>query len=370
MSLNINCLRDYSDIRLIPLIGNKSNNLIHSNNDENQNNLISKFSSSIIHLSYSSNDIEYILKKILMFNNVVFFCRRVHNISTKKRRSRKIKTYHISRNGERTFSYSTDDIHRNKSKNLHCHRLFLGPIRIAFGFLIVLLIILCVISGLLYGLDLLIQNSCRLLHYDQQFLISLVADNLIKSIDNIDVNETLNNIINDCNNKIHFSKKFLKEYSNEFSNELIPIIKYLNENIYKQFIISIKTINISSELNLLNNVASFLRLKYIQNRLILIHNDFNQIERIFTQIIQFNSRLPIKFLNQTLNEFELFFEKVIESTIDSCPLPIDNILKIDKLICHQTANTINGLWLSSFFFMFAFVFGICIFGIYIYKRMT
>ncbi|CAF4003565.1 unnamed protein product, partial [Rotaria sp. Silwood1] len=123
--------------------------------------------------------------------------------------------------------------------------------------------------------------------------------NLIKSIDNIDVNETLNNIINDCNNKIHFSKKFLKEYSNEFSNELIPIIKYLNENIYKQFIISIKTINISSELNLLNNVASFLRLKYIQNRLILIHNDFNQIERIFTQIIQFNSRLPIKFLNQT-----------------------------------------------------------------------
>ncbi|CAF5034584.1 unnamed protein product, partial [Rotaria sp. Silwood1] len=234
-------------------------------------------------------------------------------------------------------------IHRNKSKNLHCHRLFLGPIRIAFGFLIVLLIILCVISGLLYGLDLLIQNSCRLLHYDQQFLISLVADNLIKSIDNIDVNETLNNIINDCNNKIHFSKKFLKEYSNEFSNELIPIIKYLNENIYKQFIISIKTINISSELNLLNNVASFLRLKYIQNRLILIHNDFNQIERIFTQIIQFNSRLPIKFFNQTLNEFELFFEKVIESTIDSCPLPIDNILKIDKLICHQTANTINGL---------------------------
>ncbi|CAF5015726.1 unnamed protein product, partial [Rotaria sp. Silwood1] len=253
---------------------------------------------------------------------------RVHNISTKKRRSRKIKTYHISRNGERTFSYSTDDIHRNKSKNLHCHRLFLGPIRIAFGFLIVLLIILCVISGLLYGLDLLIQNSCRLLHYDQQFLISLVADNLIKSIDNIDVNETLNNIINDCNNKIHF------------------------------------------KLNLLNNVASFLRLKYIQNRLILIHNDFNQIERIFTQIIQFNSRLPIKFFNQTLNEFELFFEKVIESTIDSCPLPIDNILKIDKLICHQTANTINGLWLSSFFFMFAFVFGICIFGIYIYKRMT
>ncbi|CAF3430709.1 unnamed protein product, partial [Rotaria sp. Silwood2] len=198
----------------------------------------------------------------------------------------------------------------------------------------------------------------------------LFLDNLIKSIDNIDINATLNNIINDCNNKIHFSKKFLKEFSNELNNELIPIIKYLNENIYKQFLISIKTINISSEVNLLNNVASFLRLKYIQNRLILIHNDFNQIQRIFTQIIQFNSRLPIKFLNQTLYEFELYFEKVIESTIDSCPLPIDNILKIDKLICHQTANTINGLWLIIFLFMFALVFGICIFGIYIYKRLN
>ncbi|CAF3789747.1 unnamed protein product, partial [Rotaria sordida] len=267
----------------------------------------------------------------------------VHNISTKKRKSKKIRTYHINRNGERTFSYSTDDINKNKSKNTRSHRLFLGSIRIAFGFIIVLLIILCIISGLLYGLDLLIQSSCRLVHYDQQFLISLIADNLIKSIDNIDVNATLNSIVNDCNNKIHFSKKFLKEFSNELNNELIPIIIYLNDNIYKQFLISIKTINISSEVNLLNNVASFLRIKYIQNRLILIHNDFNQIEKIFTQIIQFNSRLPIKFLNQTLNQFELFFEKVIESTIDSCPLPIDNIFKIDKLICHETANAINVL---------------------------
>ncbi|CAF1209346.1 unnamed protein product [Rotaria sordida] len=269
--------------------------------------------------------------------------RCVHNISTKKRKSKKIRTYHINRNGERTFSYSTDDINKNKSKNTRSHRLFLGSIRIAFGFIIVLLIILCIISGLLYGLDLLIQSSCRLVHYDQQFLISLIADNLIKSIDNIDVNATLNSIVNDCNNKIHFSKKFLKEFSNELNNELIPIIIYLNDNIYKQFLISIKTINISSEVNLLNNVASFLRIKYIQNRLILIHNDFNQIEKIFTQIIQFNSRLPIKFLNQTLNQFELFFEKVIESTIDSCPLPIDNIFKIDKLICHETANAINVL---------------------------
>ena len=133
-------------------------------------------------------------------------------------------------------------------------------------------------------------------------MILFFIDNLIKPIENFDMNTTINNIINDCNKNKHFSKKFLKEYSNELNNELIPIMKYLNGNIYKEFLISIKMINISSEIDLLNNLASFLRLKHIQNRLILIHNDFNQIERIFKQIIQFNSRLPIKFLTQTLNE--------------------------------------------------------------------
>ncbi|CAF1141401.1 unnamed protein product [Rotaria magnacalcarata] len=292
------------------------------------------------------------------------------NVSRKKHKSRKIRTYHISANGERTFSYAVNVTNRNKSKNARSYRLFLGSIRISFGFLIVLLIILCIISGLLYGLDLLIENSCRLVHHDQQYLISLITDNLIKSIENFDMNTTINNIINDCNKNKHFSKKFLKEYSNELNNELIPIMKYLNGNIYKEFLISIKMINISSEIDLLNNLASFLRLKHIQNRLILIHNDFNQIERIFKQIIQFNSRLPIQFLTRTLNEFELFFEKIIESTMNPCPLPIDNILKIDKLICHETANTINGLWLLIFLFMFSLVFGFCIFGIYIYKRFN
>lgn len=52
----------------------------------------------------------------------------------------------------------------------------------------------------------------------------------------------------------------------------------------------------------------------------------------------------------------------------SCPLPINNFLKIDKLICHETANTINGLWLFIFLFIFIVLFGFCIFGIYIYKR--
>ncbi len=60
---------------------------------------------------------------------------------------------------------------------------------------------------------------------------------------------------------------------------------------------------------------------------------------------------------------------MIQSTIDSCPLPMDKIFEIDQLICHQTANLINGLWLRIFLFLFVVVFGLCIFGLYIYKRL-
>jgi uncharacterized membrane protein len=56
--------------------------------------------------------------------------------------------------------------------------------------------------------------------------------------------------------------------------------------------------------------------------------------------------------------------------MDSCPLPMKSILKIDRLICHETALLINGLWLKLFFFMFAVLFGLCIFGIVIFKKLN
>jgi hypothetical protein len=119
------------------------------------------------------------------------------------------------------------------------------------------------------------------------------------------VKKTLNNLINDCSNKTHFSKKFFEEFSNELNDQLIPIIKDLNENIYKQFLISIQKINISSELHLLHNLANLANLAgltSIRNRIDLIQNDFNQIDQIFTQIIQHNSQLSNKFITETLNE--------------------------------------------------------------------
>lgn len=55
------------------------------------------------------------------------------------------------------------------------YRLYLNPIRIAFAFLTILLIILCILTGLLYGLDLISQSSCRLIHQDYSFIVSLIT---------------------------------------------------------------------------------------------------------------------------------------------------------------------------------------------------
>jgi len=121
------------------------------------------------------------------------------------------------------------------------------------------------------------------------------------------VNRTLNNLINDCNNKIHFGKKFYEEFSNELNDQLILIINNLNENIYKQFLISIKMLNISSELYLLKNLDNLGGLTDIQNRINLIQTDFKQIDQIFKQIIQHNSQLSNQFLTETLNEVRKYF---------------------------------------------------------------
>jgi hypothetical protein len=72
--------------------------------------------------------------------------------------------------------------------------------------------------------------------------------------------------------------------------------------------------NISMEIHLLNNLANLAGLTNIQNRLILIQNDFNQIDKILSRIRTENSQLSIEFLDKILNEvrkyiyFNLYFE--------------------------------------------------------------
>jgi hypothetical protein len=105
----------------------------------------------------------------LIFNGC--FYRDVHNVSTKKHRSRKLKNSNRNPNSKRSDSFVINDIIENNCS----YNLFINPIRIAFGLITILLIMLCILSGLFYGADLFVQSSCRLVHYDQSFLISFAA---------------------------------------------------------------------------------------------------------------------------------------------------------------------------------------------------
>jgi hypothetical protein len=53
--------------------------------------------------------------------------------------------------------------------------LILCLMRIAFGIMIVMLIILVLLTGVYYALDLAVQGSCRTVHDDQPFLINFVT---------------------------------------------------------------------------------------------------------------------------------------------------------------------------------------------------
>jgi len=115
-----------------------------------------------------------LIRKILFNINVYF--RHIDSTSSSKHRSTNSLRH---RNGER--SLPINDLIRNKSKDHRFSYLFICSIRIGFGFLLVLLIVLCLISILLYGVDMLTQSSCRLVHYNQPFLISFLTGNKNKS---------------------------------------------------------------------------------------------------------------------------------------------------------------------------------------------
>jgi hypothetical protein len=117
------------------------------------------------------------IRKILVNMNVYF--RHIDNASPSKHRSTNSLRH---RNGERSNSFPINDLIRNKSKD-HCSSyLFICSIRIGFGFLLVLLIVLCLITIILYGVDMLTQSCCRLVHHNQPFLISFITGNKNKSL--------------------------------------------------------------------------------------------------------------------------------------------------------------------------------------------
>lgn len=47
--------------------------------------------------------------------------------------------------------------------------------RIAFGVMIILLVVLVLLTGVYYTLDLAVQGTCRTVHDDQPYLINVVT---------------------------------------------------------------------------------------------------------------------------------------------------------------------------------------------------
>ncbi|CAF3544668.1 unnamed protein product [Rotaria socialis] len=272
--------------------------------------------------------------------------------------------------GENSNSSSNNNLmEKNKTDDHHSVGIFLFSIRLCFALINMLIIILSLITGFLYGLDLLLNMSCELVHHNQTLLISLVTNNFVNQSGTFDVNRTIFNIINDCNRNVHFSKILFENASTQLQNELSSTIKDINQNIFDQFLNFNNKINITSDLHLLMSIASSSGLTKIVMLLKSIDHDFEQIRQIFQRILKRNSTLLTNFTSSVFNEFEEFTMKVIQSTIEKCPLPKDTILRADELICHQTAKNINGLWLQIFLFSFSMITGIYILGIYIYKQL-
>ncbi|CAF5220564.1 unnamed protein product [Rotaria magnacalcarata] len=79
--------------------------------------------------------------------------------------------------------------------------------------------------------------------------------------------------------------------------------------------------------------------------------------------------LPTRIVNQTNQDFKDYLKRVLNSTIDMCPLPLATIYKTDTMLCHNFASSFNGLWFGLFLYMFFITFGLCICGLCIYKRL-
>ncbi|CAF1025640.1 unnamed protein product [Rotaria magnacalcarata] len=222
--------------------------------------------------------------------------------------------------GENSNSLSNNNLmEKNKTDDHHSFGLFLFSIRFCFALINMLIIVLTLITGFLYGVDLLLNMSCELVHHNQTLLISLVTNNFVNQSATFDVNRTIFNIINDCNRNIPFSKILFENASTQLQNELSSAIKDINQNIFDQFLNFNNKINITSDLHLLMSIVSSSGLTKIVILLKSIDHDFEQIRQIFHRILKRNSTLLANFTSNVFNEFEEFTMKVIQSTIEKCP---------------------------------------------------
>jgi len=234
-------------------------------------------------------------------------------------------------------------------------------IRVIFTFMAVIFLLLMLVTGVYYALNLFVQSSCQLVHEDQPFLVSLITDDP-------KVNSTILNVIEDCRNDVHFSQTFLKDYSQLINETIADMMKILNQQIYDGFKTSIGQITIPEDIDQLILFANLTNRSDIFVHVKAIDENLNQIEQFLIEINQTTPSVPSNLVQHTTTEFWNYLNDVLESTIDACPLPVNTLFQADELVCHHLNHSINGLWLSIFIFVILVIFGLWVFSLMICKR--
>ncbi|CAF4454717.1 unnamed protein product [Rotaria socialis] len=247
--------------------------------------------------------------------------------------------------------------------------------RIVFTPMMIILILIVLVSGIFHGVDLLAQGACRTAHNDQPFLVSFFIDQLSGKnpnylvINELDVQTLFTNIIDDCSNHRHFSESFFENHLARFENETDYAMNRLNKRVFDQFILTIDHIDIRSHLDLLAKFSDAIASAEIQEKVHETEQNLKNVEIQFNKILAMTPILPASIVKQTNQDFKDYLKRVLNSTIDMCPLPLATIYKTDKMLCHNFSSSFNGLWFGLFLYMFFITFGLCICGLCIYKRL-
>ncbi|CAF1304289.1 unnamed protein product [Rotaria sordida] len=180
-----------------------------------------------------------------------------------------------------------------------------------------MLIVIVLVTGIFYGVDLFAQGACRTGHDDQSFLVSFFIDKLLGNNSNdfiigeLDVQSVFTNIINDCRNRTHFSEYFFKNHLIHLENDTHHAMNQLNEEIFYKFNESIDSIDIKSDLERLDDLSVKVNSTKIEDKIQPIRNDWTKIQ---TQFEKISSRVPplsTSIVNQTIGDvsFRKFYEQ-------------------------------------------------------------
>jgi hypothetical protein len=194
--------------------------------------------------------------------------------------------------------------------------------RMGFGVMIIMLIIMVLLTGVYYGLDLAVQGACRTVHDDQPFLVSFLTGKSIPHIlmefnfnyidkfigtnvifiNGTDVNTTIINVIHDCRDQVHFSRRLIENYWSRLDRDITEMMNMLSKKIYDQFILSIGLIDIPDDIDLLNRFLILANRPNMSAKVQEIETNLKTININLEKVNASNPILPLNLVQTTIAE--------------------------------------------------------------------